>query len=174
MSEFIHFPSLEIKIEQDSDSVTYTFVGDVDENFDHQRVLQHQVDQKIQKNTIIFKLAEINNFNSCGIREWSFFVKEISKMSKLILKECSVPMVDQINMIPDSMGTGKIESFYAPYYCECAGEVNQLIDVNQYYTELEQRCAPNFSCQTCGKNLDFDALEESYFMFLDGNVNKAG
>ncbi|MBQ49434.1 MAG: hypothetical protein CMP10_18795, partial [Zetaproteobacteria bacterium] len=71
MSEFIHFPSLEIKIEQDYDSVTYTFTGDVDENFDHQRVLKHQVDQKIQKNTIIFKLAEINNFNSCGIREWS-------------------------------------------------------------------------------------------------------
>lgn len=167
MSEqIINFANLEILINQSGSEVTYTFKGDVDENFRQQDV------PRIQAPKINFKLDHIENFNSCGIREWIYLIKDMGKLGTLLFKGCSVTMVDQINMVPDSLGEGLIESFYAPYYCANHGEINQLIQVSDAVGDLQAKRAPKFDCPQCHNPLEFDALEESYFLFADSGFQK--
>jgi hypothetical protein len=168
MSKMVKFSNLQIEITETSSEVTYKFVGDVDENFRHEDV------PLVKKSVINFELAHINNFNSCGIREWIYLVKKISALGNLVFKECSVTMIDQINMVPDSLGSGYIQSFHAPYYCECGGEVNRLIKVNEAQESLSSRTAPELMCEKCGNPLEFDALEESYFLFANSVLPKVG
>jgi hypothetical protein len=168
MEKTIKFSNLEVKIVEAANEVTYTFSGDVDENF-----LQNQV-PRIKRENIIFELADIRNFNSCGIREWIYFIKELSDFGQMSFRACSVAVIDQINLIPDSIGTGQIESLYAPYYCECQGEVSRLIDVRESHALLSRKLAPELDCDNCGKPLEFDALEESYFLFANGALPEVG
>jgi hypothetical protein len=119
-------------------------------------------------------LEEINNFNSCGIREWIYLIRDIGELGKLSFTKCSVTMIDQINMVPDSLGKGRVLSFFAPYFCNCGGEVNRLIEVDQHRVSLESKQAPEFKCEKCGSPLEFDALEESYFLFAENILPKAG
>lgn len=170
MGDRIDFGNLTIEINQTDNEVTYRFVGDVDEHF-RQRDLP-----RIKKNKIIFKLEDINNFNSCGIREWIYLIRDISELGDLSFTKCSVTMIDQINMVPDSLGKGSVESFFAPYFCQnagCGGEVNRLIEVKTHLNALLSKQAPPFKCETCGSELEFDALEESYFLFMEGALSKA-
>lgn len=166
MSVEIKYQSLLVRLVESSDRATYEFIGDVDDDFKMERIpvttLKH----------VVFKLGAIRNFNSCGIREWMFFVRLFAN-KKLIFSECSVTMIDQINMIPDSLGNGEIESFHAPYYCDTDGELTQLIEVQSHQASLRLKSAPEFNCSTCGRALQFDALEESYFLFADSLLPKA-
>ena len=170
MSDTIRFGNLSITIEERPDEVVYTFVGDVDEHFRQKDV------PRIKKAGIRFVLEDINNFNSCGIREWIYLIKDIGELGELRFQRCSVTMIDQINMVPDSLGNGVVESFYAPYYCaseECGGEVNRLINVGEAQDFLTNKQAPDFNCDKCGEELEFDALEESYFLFAESSVPQA-
>lgn len=168
MVKNINFSNLDIRIEENDNEAIFWFNGDVDENF------RQEVVPRIKKDRITFELENINNFNSCGIREWIYLIRDISKLGELVFRKCSVIMIDQINLVPDSLGTGTIESFYAPYYCECSGEVSRLINVNDSIHDLNNKTAPIFHCDKCKSELEFDALEESYFLFANKALPKVG
>ena len=123
MPNAVEFDKLKIDITETPDEVTYLFVGDVDESFRQKEV------PRLKKKKITFILEQINNFNSCGIREWIYLVRDLGELGSLHFVACSVTMIDQINMVPDSLGKGIVDSFYAPYYCECGGEVSRLVRV---------------------------------------------
>jgi hypothetical protein len=167
MTDKVKFANLEIEIQSAPKEVTFRFRGDVDENFRQEEV------PRIARDRILFELAEINNFNSCGIREWIYLMKDMSKQGQIVFRNCSITMIDQINMVPDSLGNGEIESFYAPYYCSCKGEVIKLIEVKKHMNDLVNKQAPRFKCDDCGKTMEFDALEESYFLFCEGIIQAA-
>ena len=93
-------------------------------------------------------------------------ISDLSHADQLIFKECSLAVIDQINMVPTSLGKGVIESFYAPYYCECGTEENKLINVEEHLKKISNAEAPEFNCNVCDELMEFDALEESYFNFL--------
>lgn len=159
MAEIISFSNLHISIEKSPHEARYTFVGEVDENFRQEQV--PRVDERVTR----FVLKDINQFNSVGIREWIHFILDMKNRRKLIFQDCSVALVDLINMVPDALGNGQVESFYAPYYCNCGKELNKLIITKKYHEQLKQLIAPTFTCD-CGRTLQFDALEESYFQFI--------
>lgn len=159
--QLIQFDKLSIRVEPSEQQVYYVFSGEVDETFRQEDVpIYHD-------RSLILNLADVVNFNSVGIREWVQLVRKLSETGQpIVFRECSISFVDQINMVPDTKGPGVVESFYAPYYCSCGKEVNKLIFVADHRNLLQQGEAPHFSCE-CGKELEFDALEESYFQFLD-------
>jgi hypothetical protein len=105
MSTKINFGKLSIEIEELRNEVIYRFVGDVDEHFKQKDL------PRIKKDHITFLLEDVLTFNSCGIREWIFLIRDIELCGELKFKRCSVAMVDQINMVPESLGKGTIESF---------------------------------------------------------------
>ncbi len=167
MTKKISFKNLHITISETLGDVTYAFSGDVDETFRQQDV------PRIAKPLIIFQLEGINNFNSCGIREWIQMINDIRRGGDIVFRRCSVTMIDQINMVPDSLGGGTIESFFAPYYCSCGGEVNKLVDTHLHASDIMSRTAPEFPCEQCQQPLEFDALEESYFLFANNGMGQA-
>jgi len=155
----IKFANLTIDLVEASDESHYIIAGDVDENF-RQKEIPRLTSPKLH-----LHLKDVGNFNSVGIREWIQLIGDLSQHSKLLFHECSVSCIDQINMVPHSLGGGKVESFFAPYYCDCGRETVKLIKVSEHEKELRQNLAPHFLCE-CGKTLEFDALEETYFQFL--------
>ena len=167
MTDTIRFGNLSVDISQTPTEVTYKFSGDVDEHFRQKDV------PRIRAQRITFVLENVNNFNSCGIREWIYLIRDISELGKLRFVNCSVTMIDQINMVPDSLGTGTVESFFAPYYCEDHSEVNRLIVVKDHVEKITARTAPEMHCEDCKKPLEFDALEDSYFLFCGTDVPRS-
>ncbi|MCX6126456.1 MAG: hypothetical protein NTV34_17110 [Proteobacteria bacterium] len=167
MSETIQFGNLTISITSDGKVSTYTFKGEVDEFFRQKDV------PRLKAPDIQLVLEGITHFNSCGIREWVYLVRDFAKIGQLTFKRCSVAMVDQINMVPDSISGGEVESFFAPYACDEHGEMTLLIDMKTMYQDIAQRRPPEMKCAHCAKQLEFDALPGSYFLFCSSEVSKA-
>lgn len=167
MSETIQFGNLTITIVSDGRNAVYTFKGEVDEYFRQKDV------PRIKAQTIQLVLEDISHFNSCGIREWVYMVKDFAKVAKLTFQKCSVAMVDQINMVPDSISGGEVESFFAPYACDEHGEMTKLIDMKASFQNLATRTPPKMNCDHCTKELEFDALPGSYFLFCSQEISKA-
>lgn len=167
MAETIQFGNLTISITDDGKDATYTFKGEVDENFRQKDV------PRIKAQNINLVLEDITHFNSCGIREWVYLVRDFAKIGRLVFKRCSVAMVDQINMVPDSISGGEVESFFAPYACDNHGEIAKLIDMKTMYKSVATREPPHMKCDQCSKDLEFDALPGSYFLFCTSEVSKA-
>ncbi|MCX6119189.1 MAG: hypothetical protein NT027_16755 [Proteobacteria bacterium] len=167
MNETIQFGNLTIVIATDSKDVTYTFKGEVDENFRQKDV------PRVKAQNIILVLEDITHFNSCGIREWVYMVRDFARIGKLVFKRCSVAMVDQINMVPDSISGGQVESFFAPYACDDHGEISKLIDMKKEFKSIANRTPPVMHCDQCSKELEFDALPGSYFLFCSSELSKA-
>ena len=167
MSQTLEFGNLSIDIDTGSGETVYTFKGEVNESF-RQRDVPRPITGRV-----VLVLKDIVHFNSCGIREWIYLMKDFAKVGKVIFKQCSVAMVDQINMVPDSLHDGVIESFYAPYACEDHGEVSRIIGYNQLQAIILSKQPPELACEHCSKPLEFDALPQSYFLFASDTILKA-
>lgn len=162
----IKFANLKIDIVEETGAAHYYIAGDVDENFRQKEI------PRLKSPELHLHLKDVGNFNSVGIREWIQLISDLSQHSNLSFHACSVSAIDQINMVPHSLGGGTVQSFYAPYYCDCGRETVKLIVVSEHEKDLRQNLAPHFLCE-CGKTLEFDALEETYFQFLT-SLPKAG
>ena len=153
----ILFDRLSIEIYIDNEQAKYVFKGDVDETLDVKKV------PVMAGKRIIFDLGNIYSVNSCGVREWVFLMREFSQGIEFRLEKCSVSIVDQFNIVPQTMGTAEVTSFYAPYYCpNCDEEVTTLLKTKDHWAILSKKAAPDFK-HSCGAMLEFDALEDCYF-----------
>ena len=164
MLQSIRFKNLQFDIEDDQHIANYRLTGDVDEYFQYIRV------PLIIKPLVQFDVSGITNFNSVGIREWTRLMTGFPKSSKIEFVKASVAMVDQINMVPECLGHGKIVSFFAPYYCACGVEATRLLDVEACKEDIAHLRAPPLACVACGQKLQFDALEESYFSAIANSL----
>lgn len=112
-------------------------------------------------------MEKVKMFNSCGIRSWLQFVSRLRSRGTLAFQNCSIATVDQFNMIPASYSDGMIYSFYAPYYCKNHGELTVLVDTKTCFSSLKNLEPPQMMCERCGEELEFDALADNYFGFVE-------
>ena len=140
---------------------TVEFVGEIDENADF-------VDLRRRlRGPVAFQLGEVRRINSCGVREWVNFVRDLPNVTELSFSHCSPAIVTQLNMIYNFRGRAKIRSFYAPYVCDrCGREDEQLIDVPSQASGGGRPTLPTFSCPECQAPMEFDDLPERYLSFL--------
>jgi hypothetical protein len=116
------------------------------------------------RGAVAFQLAEVRRINSCGVREWVNFVRDLPHVTDLSFSHCSPAIVTQLNMIYNFRGAARIRSFYAPYVCDrCGQEEEKLVDVSSQATSGHE--LPSFTC-TCGAVMEFDDLPERYLSFL--------
>jgi len=162
------FENLTVNIEQQDDVATYSFVGEMTERFEFKNM------QMTSCPKIVFDMSQVRSFNSCGIREWVFFMKEFENVDSLTFEKCSISTIDQFNMVPATLGIGIVESFYAPYYCEGEDKpLEKLIHITASANDLSQGQAPVLKCDSCDMELIFDAIEESYFVFITGALSRS-
>lgn len=140
---------------------TVELYGEIDENAEFSEL------RRRLKGPVVFHLAEVRRINSCGVREWVNFIRDLPEVSKLTFAECSHPIVTQLNMIYNFRGPADIESFYAPYVCEnCNHEEEKLLQVAPLLEAENTGDVPSFSCPECGDIMEFDDLPERYLSFL--------
>ncbi len=157
----IEFSSLVVEITAFEDKSQYTFKGALDDKVREQDI------PRAQSKDVVFDLGQVQRISSTGIREWIKLVSAFKNTKSLQFENCSVLMVDQFNMVPESLGSAKIESFYAPYFHAATGkEVICLVKVDFHGPFLAKNEAPPMVDEASGDSLEFDALEESYFSFL--------
>ena len=150
--------SIAIKIERSDEATVVQLSGDITENTDFGGLLSQP------SAALVFDLSGIRHINSCGVREWINFVTELKRAGKsLELERCSVPIVNQLNMISNFRGGARVRSIYTPYYCaECDREHPQLMDVSAGVAPA----VPEVACPDCQAAMEFDDLPEAYFAFL--------
>lgn len=149
------------QLEQQPDGTVVKFAGEIDENADFTE-LRHRLE-----GPVMFHLEGIRRINSCGVREWVNFVRDLPEVTKLTFTHCSPAIVTQLNMIYNFRGNAKIRSFYAPYVCEsCGNEEDKLLDVDAQFPEGRIDQVPEFTCERCQEPMEFDDLPERYLSFL--------
>lgn len=152
---------LNLEIEENGSSASIKLSGDVNEHFRFQNF------PEVNASEIIFDMEHVASFNSCGIREWINLISDLNEQKSIKFEKCSIITIDQINMVPDVAKGAEIVSFFAPYFCENDEEVSRLIVTQEAKQSLQSKEAPALKCDICDQDLEFDAMEESYFLFLD-------
>jgi hypothetical protein len=140
---------------------TVEFTGEIDENADFSE-LRRQL-----RGSVVFRLSGVSRINSCGVREWVNFVRDLPNVTELVFSHCSPAIVTQLNTIDNFRGPASVRSFYAPYVCEsCNNEEERLLDVHTHFPGGSNGEPPAFLCERCQRPLEFDDLPERYFSFL--------
>jgi anti-anti-sigma regulatory factor len=153
--------ALSWRIKERPGFTTVEFTGEIDENADFAEL------RRRLKGNVVFHLAEVRRINSCGVREWVNFVRDLPSVTELTFTHCSPAIVTQLNMIYNFRGTAKVRSFYAPYVCDkCGHEEEKLLDVQSQFPGGKPGKVPDFTCEQCGEPMEFDDLPERYLSFL--------
>jgi hypothetical protein len=115
-----------------------------------------------------FDLSWVRYINSSGVRHWVNLLRALRNVTDVSFVRCSVAFVTQASMVPEVVGSGRIESFHAPYACEaCDLEEERLMqsavlmDAGRWPPDL-----PVFACPRCRGTLEFDDLPSRFLAFL--------
>lgn len=114
---------------------------------------------------LILDLADVEEINSCGVREWIHFVRNLSERSPgYEFSRCSPAVVRQLNAVSNFRGTGRISSVMLPYFCaSCGGEQFRLLTLGE--NESPPVITDRVPCGQCGAEAEFDDLPDSYLGF---------
>ena len=110
----------------------------------------------------VVDLSAVDRVNSYGVREWIRFLKGLVQQGvDVTLEGVSVPMVRQMNMIPQVRAGARVGAIHAPYYCpSCDDERAVRLDA-------ATRSPPaTMPCPACASAMDFDDVEDGYFAFV--------
>lgn len=123
--------------------------------------------KEIPAGKVIVNTRDVDRINSCGVREWIQALKEIPEGCELHYVECSPAFLDQINMISNFIGDGKVESMYIPYICEdCDTKKDELIDLNVCLKDDELEL-PEIECSECKEAMELGDDPDQLFGFLE-------
>jgi anti-anti-sigma regulatory factor len=113
-------------------------------------------------------LAAVTFINSLGVRDWIRMQAAAQKAGVAIeLRRVAEPIVQQLNMIIATRGTGRVTSFFAPYACDaCGREESLLLDAAAHRERLNRMDPPTMDCPECGAPMVFNDFPERYFSFL--------
>lgn len=114
---------------------------------------------------VTFDLGGIERVNSCGVREWVSFVGALEQaQTTLVLENCAVCVVGQLNLISNFRGNATVRSAFAPWYCpKCELHHERLIELGPGAVDALREAV---ACPKCGLPMDFEDLPDSYFEFL--------
>ncbi len=140
-----------------------TLSGQIDEAADYGKI-----DLRGLKR-IAFDFEKIKLINSTGLQRWIKFLGGIDPKVEIAFVRCAIRVITQINMFPGFTAgrTVKIESFFAPYFCEaCDKSQDLLLERDKHFPDPAKVVAPKMQCQKCTGPAEFDGIEKKYFIFL--------
>ena len=116
---------------------------------------------------LVLDLRSVVQINSCGVREWINFVRQLEKQGcNLTFANCPPPIVRQLNMISNFKGPGVIRSVLAPYYCDdCNRDEMKPISIGVESMNFE--IVETIPCPECGEDMEFDDMPDSYLEFMN-------
>lgn len=158
-------PKLMIEKFADGDIACLKFTGTIDEGFEGKKL-----GATATGDTLVLDLGGVKKISSFGIREWVDFVATAGKtVRSMILIECSPKVVDQLNMVANFAGAGRVFSFYAPFRCDyCDAEHRVLLQVDRDHETIKSMKLAERPCPTCHEAMYFDEDGATYFSYVLG------
>jgi anti-anti-sigma regulatory factor/DNA-directed RNA polymerase subunit RPC12/RpoP len=156
-------PKLVIEKFADGGVACLKFVGTIDEAFEGKKLgLTAAAD------TLVLDLGGVKKISSFGIREWVDFVTAASKHARsIIMIECTPKVVDQLNMVANFTGGGRVFSFYAPFRCDyCDTEHRVLLQVDRDHEAMKSLRLAERPCLSCKESMYFDEDGATFFSYL--------
>lgn len=121
----------------------------------------------IASGRIVLDLSGIQSINSVGVRVWINFMSTFRESHEVILQKCTPDIIMQINMIPNFLGGGQIESFLSPYFCSNCdlnflAEFSTSIPFKELLDTIE-----NQNCKQCGQSCECEEITSEFISFLN-------
>ncbi len=159
--------ALKLSVERFADGgiVCLKFGGTIDESFEGKKL-----GGSIQCDTLVLDLGGVKKISSFGIREWVDFVATATKHARsTVLIECAPKVVDQLNMVANFAGTGRVFSFYAPFRCDyCDSEHKVLLQVDRDHEVIKAMKLAERPCLSCKEGMYFDDDGTTFFSYMVG------
>jgi hypothetical protein len=154
------------QIVNQKDETHISLAGDIDEDAEFFSIEPTKL--------LVIDMKKLRFINSCGLRSWVNWMRQIPPATNVTFKNCPKVIVDQMNILKGFLPPGVIiESFYVPYYCDpCGIETNVLATRGEHFKErFENQEAytkfPEFiSCPNCGSNAELGVIANRYFSFI--------
>ncbi len=119
-------------------------------------------------NKLIINFRQVAFINSCGVRGWINFMREVGKGREIVFEECTPETVMQINMIPSFRGSAKVKSVYASYRCEnCSHQQGVLFEKDRNLPKASDDDINEQKCPKCGSGMEMEEMEDEFFAFVD-------
>ncbi|MNJ94676.1 hypothetical protein D3C87_123780 [compost metagenome] len=151
---------LDVKMAKAGEKLVVNMAGTIDEDVDF---AQFNLGGNPQ---VEIELSGLKSINSCGIREWIKWMGSAGG-AQITFNNCPKVIVDQINMVDGFLpSTGKVMSFYVPYYNDDSGsEKNVLFKYGTEFTDSEVN-PPAAVKDEDGNEMEMDVIESKYFKFI--------
>ncbi|HEU0037139.1 MAG TPA: hypothetical protein VFQ53_41300 [Kofleriaceae bacterium] len=158
-------PKLKIEKFADAGIACLKFSGTIDEAFEGKKL-----GQTATGDVLVIDLGNVKKISSFGIREWVDFVGAAAKQVKqLYLIECSPKVIDQLNMVANFAGGGRVYSFYAPFRCDyCDSEQRVLLQVDKDHETIKSMKLAERPCPSCKEGMYFDEDGATFFSYVIG------
>ena len=145
----------------------FRLFGKIDEFTDFSKLFETADQEELN-----LDLAGIRSINSCGVRSW---VDHVSCYDGFIIyKNCSVPMIEQFNMVPEALGKSAwVESFYALFYCPEYDEEDFILINTKEDVDVEKMELKTEFTSSSGAEMEPDFDIEDYFGFMADLVDPA-
>jgi hypothetical protein len=152
--------ALQVTHENGVDRVRY--VGPINEESEvHLGQLLSKLGPKCEIN-----FSGIEYVNSCGVRAWINFMRELEKGRQVSFVECPPEIVMQINMIPSFRGKASVKSVFASYECSSCGHNEQILfEHGRNMPANDGSSIPPVKCVKCGEDMEMEEMEDEYFAF---------
>lgn len=113
-------------------------------------------------------LSGVSSVNSCGVRSWINFMRELeAKGHEITFEKCAAEVVMQFNMIPSFKGPAKVNSLFGNYVCDnCGAEREILFESGKNLPASPDDELEEVICASCSHVMELDELEEEFFAFL--------
>ncbi|MBA3464533.1 MAG: hypothetical protein H0T46_31670 [Deltaproteobacteria bacterium] len=141
------------------------FAGTIDESFEGKKL-----GGTAAGDTLVLDLGGVKKISSFGIREWVDFVTTANKQVRsMVLIECSPKVVDQLNMVANFNGGGRVFSFYAPFRCDyCDSEHRVLLQLDKDHEIIKSMKLAERPCPSCKEGMYFDEDGATFFSYIIG------
>jgi len=158
-------PKLVIEKFADGGVACIKFVGTIDEGFEGKKL-----GMTAGADTLVLDLGGVKKISSFGIREWVDFATTAAKATRaMILVECAPKVVDQLNMVANFAGGGRVFSFYAPFRCDyCDSEHRVLLQIDRDFEAIKGGKLAERPCLSCKESMYFDEDGATYFSYVLG------
>lgn len=155
-----------VKAQPEGDWVRAVVSGPINE--DAKSTLQALVDSAPKK--VILDMGGVTHLNSCGIRDWSIFLKALRANSEVVFERCTDEVVRTMNMVTNFHGRLPVRSLYRAYGCDhCGHEQNELFESGKDFQAGTVPKTAAKACAKCGKTTEPFEADEEFFQFLSAS-----
>ena len=112
---------------------------------------------------VVFDLAEVDRVSSFGVKGWLQML-DAARVASCTFLRCSEAIVNQITMMRNFCGPGRIHSLMVPYTCNhCGEEFGALYEAVADREPILNRSPMQVECPNCHQAAEMDDDPWSYF-----------